>query len=140
MTVRSALRSILHAIALVALLAASAPAVADAPASVAGGDENARASFQRFARDWMGKFKKIEAENRLKPQVQATSGGTTSTYRGYGDDFSIELRPTGHATAPYIGLLRYEERLYSCVEERCSVASTAPVTEIFRFQNGKWQY
>ena len=140
MTVRSALRSILHAIAIVALLVASAPSVADGPASVANGDEGARASFQHFAQAWMGKFKQLEAENRRKPQVQAASGGTTTTYRGYGDDFSIELRATGHAAAPYIGLLRYQELLYSCVQESCSVASTAPVTEIFRFQNGKWQY
>ena len=140
MTLRNAIRSILQAAAIAALVASAAPAIAGGPAAVGAGDEHARASFQRFAHDWMGKFKKIEAENRAKPTVHASGSTPRTSYKGYGDDFSIELRPTGHASAPYIGLLRYEEHVYSCVGGSCSVASTSPVTEIFRFQNGKWQY
>lgn len=124
-----------------ALTFAATPALGGAPADLGDpGDERARASFERFARSWMDKVKKLEAENRRKPTVRASASGTTTTYRGYGEDFSIELRPTGQAVAPYIGLLRYTELVYSCVEERCSVASTVPVTEIFRMQDGRWIY
>ncbi len=120
---------------------AATPALAGAPADRADpGDANARASFQRFARGWMDKVKKLEAANRKKPIVKASARGNQTTYRGYGDDFSIELRPTGQAVAPYIGLLRYTELVYSCVQDSCSVASTVPVTEIFRMQNGRWIY
>ena len=126
-------------IAAVAL--ASTPALAGAPADLGDpGDANAQASFQRFARSWMDKVKKLEAANRKKPTVTASASGTQTTYRGYGDDFSIELRPTGQAIAPYIGLLRYTEVVYSCVQDRGTVASTVPVTEIFRMQNGRWIY
>jgi hypothetical protein len=138
---RFSLRSLLALILAAGVTLAAVPAFAGAPADLAGpGDEGARSSFQRFARAWMDKVKKLEAENRKKPTVQASAQGTLTTYRGYGDDFSIELRPTGQAVAPYIGLLRYEERVYSCVKDSCSVASTVPVTEIFRMQNGRWSY
>jgi hypothetical protein len=126
---------------IVAVALASTSALAGAPADLGDpGDESARASFQRFARSWMDKFKKLEADNRLKPTVQAGAVGSQTTYRGYGEDFSVELRPTGQSVAPYIGLLRYTELLYSCVQDRCSVASSIPVTEIFRMQNGRWIY
>jgi hypothetical protein len=138
---RSPLRSLLALLVTAGVTFAAVPALAGAPADLgAPGDESARTSFQHFARAWMDKVKKLEAENRKKPTVQATAQGTTTTYRGYGDDFSIELRPTGQAVAPYIGLLRYEERVYSCVKDTCSVASAVPVTEIFRMQNGRWIY
>ena len=126
---------------IVAVALASTPALAGAPADLGDpGDDNARASFQRFARSWMDKVKKLEAANRKKPTVKPSASGTQTTYRGYGEDFSIELRPTGQAIAPYIGLLRYKELVYSCVKDRCSVASTVPVTEIFRMSDGRWVY
>jgi hypothetical protein len=123
------------------LAALAAPALADSPAARAdSSDARARGSFQRFAESWMEKIRRLEVENRKKPTVQTSASGIMSTYRGYGDDFSIELRPTGQPIAPYIGLLRYTELVYSCVQERCSVASTVPVTEIFRYQDGQWIY
>lgn len=138
---RRALFRSLHPLLVAALLLVSTAALAGAPADLGDpGDANAHASFQRFAKSWMDKVKKLEAENRQKPTVQASASGTQTTYRGYGDDFSIELRPTGQSVAPYIGLLRYTELVYSCVQERCSVASSVPVTEIFRMQNGRWIY
>ena len=55
----------------------------------------------------------------------------------------MELRPTGHPASPYIGILRYSEQLYTCQDlssGQCTVASTSPVTEIFRYQDGRWIY
>ncbi len=129
----------IRGIALALWLASIAlPALADSPAALAEpGDEKARQSFERFAEGWMEKVKGLEANNRRNPTVRS---GDQMTYTGYGDDFTIELRPTGHAVAPYIGLLRYTELQYSCQQERCSVASQMGITEIFRFQNGRWIY
>jgi hypothetical protein len=125
-----------------ALVLLAAPALADAPAAVsnAGGETRARASFERFAQSWMDKVRRLEEDNRRHPTVKPGAQGTTVTYRGYGDDFTTELRPTGHPVAPYVGLLRYTEHVYSCVEGSCAIASTIPVTEIFRFQDGRWVY
>ena len=46
-------------------------------------------------------------------------------------------------SAPWVGILRYHELMYTCADK--STASCAPskklrVTEIFRFQGGKWVY
>jgi hypothetical protein len=139
---RRALRSGLAAAGLVWGSAATAPALP--PAShVPPAQKRAKESFERFAEDWMGKFRRLEEHDRRHPTVQPGARTPVVTYRGYGEDFSIELRPTGHPEAPFVGLLRYLELLYSCRDVRgddCTVASSVPVTEIFRFQNGRWVY
>ena len=91
----------------------------------------------------MQKVRSLEQKHRASPKVQGGATHPLITYRGYGDRYSVELRPTGHARAPYVGLLHYTELVYSCrtVEaESCQVASSVPVTEIFRFRNGRWSY
>ena len=115
---------------------ASAAALAGPPASIPANDPamaRAEASFQDFAKGWMKKMEDAEAGNRARAQ-----GGS---YRGYDDDFKIELKPTGNTTAPYVGLLRYQE--HQCAPgsgSTCNVASSTAVTEIFRFQGGRWIY
>lgn len=123
-----------------ALLLAVAPAVAD---SLDDSDASPESSFSSFAEEWMAKMRTTEAENRKNPTVQPGPSHNLVTYRGFGDDFTVELRPTGHPSSPFIGILRYSERIYSCREMtsgNCTVASTVPVTEIFRFQGGSWVY
>jgi hypothetical protein len=135
------LRSVLISICVPLLLAA--PAVADPAAIPQAADGRAERAFERFARDWMDKVHALEEQSRHKPTVKVGAQDPVYTYRGYGDDYSTELRPTGRPGAPYVGLLRYTEHVYSCesAEARhCSVASSVPVTEIFRFKNGRWSY
>ena len=125
------------------VLSIGTPGLADPAAIPDAAPEDAESSFRSFASSWMTKVQRHESAERRKPSVEPGASTPMVTYRGYGDDFSIELRPTGHASAPYVGLLRYEEHVYSCRSakaENCSVASTTPVTEIFRFQNGRWSY
>ncbi len=111
-------------------------ALAGPPASIPANDPamaRAEASFQDFAKGWMKKMEAAEAENRARAQG--------ATFRGYDDDFKIELKPTGSGSAPYVGLLRYQE--HECAAgsgSGCTVASTTAVTEIFRFQGGRWVY
>ena len=120
-----------------------APASADSPAAISNPNETARAALSDFAKTWMGKMKKSEAQNRQRPTVRPGAARSVITYRGFDDDYKVELRPTGHPTAPFIGILRYTEQVYTCREaggSDCSVASSVPVTEIFRYQAGRWVY
>ncbi len=139
---RRSVRSGLVAVAVLWGIAAPAPALP--PASFAPGEqERARQSFALFADDWMAKVQRLEEHDRQNPTIRPGASDPLVTYRGYGDEFSIELRPTGHPEAPYVGLLRYTELLYSCTDARaddCTIASSLPVTEIFRFQDGRWVY
>ena len=92
---------------------------------------------------WMDKVHRLAAEERRNPTIRPGAEQVIVTYRGYGEDFSVELRPTGHPTSPFVGLLRYSELLYTCTEPKasdCTVASSVPVTEIFRLRDGHWSY
>jgi predicted small secreted protein len=128
------------------LLVAAAPAAADSLAAIpdaGSSDDSALSSFSVFAKKWMAKMETAEARNRQNPTVAAGPNQNQVTYRGFGKDFTVELRPTGQPSAPFIGILRYSEQIYSCREvaaSNCSVASSSPVTEIFRYQSGRWIY
>jgi hypothetical protein len=127
-----------------AVCLAAAPSLAEPPASIPGAaQERARDSFARFAQAWMDKVQRLAAEERRNPTIRPGAAEAVVTYRGYGEDFSVELRPTGHPDSPFVGLLRYSELLYTCTDPKasdCTVASSVPVTEIFRFQEGRWIY
>ena len=89
----------------------------------------------------MKKMHGVESESRRSPDPIA--GSKWVTYRGYSDDFKLELKPTGSAEVPFVGILRYTERVYQCPSvamRGCTVASVIPVTEIFRYQDGRWIY
>jgi hypothetical protein len=124
-----------------------APAMAEEPprakSTAASSHERADRAFQDFARDFMAKVRSQEERERHKPRVAAGPGAAVFTYRGYGEEFRTELRPTGQAVAPFVGLLHSTEHVYSCRDLEggsCTVASTVPVTEIFRYQRGSWTY
>jgi hypothetical protein len=129
---------------LCALLLTATAALADSPAALAEpAHTRAEASFHRFVEGWMQKVRALEQKHRGSPTVKNGATRPLVTYRGYGDEYSVELRPTGRARAPYMGLLHYTEYVYSCQTmeaESCHIASSVPVTEIFRYQNGRWAY
>jgi len=138
----------LSAVLLCFLLLSAAPAPADevdAPpmAIPEAGHIRAERAFADFTASWMQKVKASEQEGRQNPTVQAGARQPVFTYKGYGSDYKTELRPTGHERAPFVGLLRYTEHTYSCesiAATNCRVASTMPVTEIFRYQDDRWSY
>jgi hypothetical protein len=91
----------------------------------------------------MEKMERVETGNRARPEILLHDSGNLFTYKGYAGDFDIEIKPTGYAVAPFVGILRYSEQLFRCTDAsatRCRIVSTVPVTEIFRFQNGRWVY
>ncbi len=117
-------------------------AAAKTPASPAE-QQKAAAALDAFASEWMDRMERVEDDNRRKPSVVRGPGAPEVSYRGYTDDFRVELRPTGYPGAPFVGLIRYGEQLFTCADPgatRCGVKHTTPVTEIFRFQNGRWVY
>jgi hypothetical protein len=86
-------------------------------------------------------------QEHAKPNSGASGAkpeaGTASaqTYLQYDDDFTTEIRATGSEVTPFVGVLRYRESLYQCQgpgSKRCTVVSSAPVTEIFQYQNESW--
>ena len=117
-------------------IACAGSANAGEPAAIAPSDPGmtrAETSFHDFAEEWMQKLAAAEAHAKK----QAAGGA----YRGYDDDFKIELKATGSTAAPYVGLLRYQELQCAAGSgPSCKVAGTTKVTEIFRFQGGRWIY
>jgi hypothetical protein len=128
------------ALILLASAAAADPAVGSAPP----GHERAYKSFDQFAGEWMQKMERAAAHERANPRVQTVAGRSAPSYRSYdANALKIELKPTGQSAVPYVGILRYRESLHQCADRtatQCTVAETMPVTEIFRFQNGRWVY
>jgi hypothetical protein len=127
------------------LLLLSSPSLAGPPASIPEDDIQQRTlgSFRSFASGWMEKLERVETRNQARPRIRPHGSQTLITYKGYGTDFEIEVKHTGYAPAPFVGVLRYSEQVYTCADTRatrCRLASTVPVTEIFRFQNGRWIY
>jgi hypothetical protein len=128
------------------VLGIATAALAGPPAAIPNPDpahQRAERSFDEFAKGWMQKMARLESQNRAKPTLASQSGAMVASYRGYDDDYVVELKPTGSSTAPWVGILRYHELTYTCADK--STASCAPskkmrVTEIFRFQGGKWVY
>lgn len=93
------------------------------------------ASFERFALAWMEETRRLSAAD---PDAPGSGGSADPPANPY----SIEIRATGDATVPYLGLLRYVEVQQACAavaKAPCRRTSTA-VTEIFRFEGGRWVY
>ncbi len=135
-----AMNGLVIATAIAFLMIGAEPATADTPADRSA---SARSKLSDFAKSWIGKMKKTEAQNKTRPSVRPGAVQTVTSYRGIADGYNVELRPTGQPSAPFIGILRYTEQVYTCREaagDNCSVASSVPVTEIFRYQAGKWVY
>ena len=134
------------AIALAFGLVLAVPAAANPPAAVPapshGAQKRAEASLQKFATGWMQGLERHEARNKQQPKLVWRGGSQVAQYMGWDEGVRIEVRPTGRASAPYVGILRYTEVTYVCAQGggSCRAARRTPITEIFRFQNGKWIY
>jgi hypothetical protein len=131
----------------VVLVAAPVGAAADdvggAGFEIAPGLAEAKSAFELHAKSWMADLEKSEAENRRKAPVYGVADEAVIRFDGYGDEYETQVKATGHAAAPYVGILRYRENLYTCLRNdasRCTVTRSVPVSEIFSFKNGRWTY
>jgi hypothetical protein len=117
---------------------APSPVAAARDGSAASSEEKARAAFESFTREWMQKMQASTATRSTGPEAH---GGVR--FSRYANDFTTELRPTGSDAAPFVGLLRYREDQMACKDQaaqQCEVESATNVTEIFRWQGGRWIY
>jgi len=95
-------------------------------------DAKMEASFRAFAVAHLAKLRKVGA-------ARSAPGG----HRRVLDEFETELRPTGNAAAPWLGILRYCEQALHCTAAAatsCQPSRSTVVREIFRFSGGKWSY
>jgi hypothetical protein len=143
-TLRTRALRLLCALGAPVALASGALAEGKTPAALPPADQTgATAALQTFASQWMERMERVEADNRRTPAVVQGAVAPEIKYRGYTNDFRVEIRPTGYPAAPFVGLIRYGEQMFRCADRgatRCDVEHTIPVTEIFRFQNGRWVY
>jgi hypothetical protein len=96
-----------------------------------GGDAAIVASFEKFSREWIGKMKTIAAARFAVDRKRLREA------------YEMELRATGSALAPWVGVLSYCELTLQCAgaaEESCKPARSTVVKEMFRFQAGQWVY
>jgi len=97
-----------------------------------GGDAATIASFEAFSHKWVAKMKEVAA-------ARATATSRTTLRNTY----EMELRATGSARAPYVGVLSYCEIAMKCSGMRvdqCHPDSSTVVKEMFRYQGGIWVY
>ena len=128
---------------LAVLLVGEAEADEPAPAAVEIAVPSAEESFTRFAQDWMDKIRQAAKVGKQNPTLRAGPSAPRASYTDYANGHQVELRPTGNARAPYVGVLRYQELVYACRDATatdCVISSRLPVTEIFRYQDGRWVY
>ena len=114
-----------------------------APSSVSPALAKAEHSFDQFAQRWIQKMETVEQGKRRQARASRTGRKGKVQYRAYPGAFKTRLRPTGYARAPFVGVLEYAEELMVCEPGRsgtCRAAGRTPVTEVFRYQNGRWVY
>ncbi|MGH0028660.1 MAG: hypothetical protein ACQGVC_02630 [Myxococcota bacterium] len=127
------------------VLVGAAVAAQGSPAMIArtGAPDQAEAAFQRFAEGWISKAVARGERASDAPRAREGSAGMVFTYQAVDQAFETELRPTGRPASPYVGVLRYTEHTYTCADVQgsdCKVTSSLPVTEVFRFRDGRWGY
>jgi len=105
------------------------------PAS--GEQDQALTRFRAFTESWMDGLRRA---NALQP-IAALSGAYALTRLSIA--YTQEVKPTGSASNPYLGILHYAEEHYQCrdfAQTDCIALDSTPVTEIFRYRNGVWVY
>jgi hypothetical protein len=103
-------------------------------------------AFQSFASDWVKQMAADADRQRaallgIRPPSSRTA--PDGTYRVVSPDYSIQLKETGDKAAPFVGILTYIESVYQCEGAsltNCRLVQTEPITEIFPFKDGRWQY
>jgi len=114
------------------------------PASLGNGSEaGAFRAFGTFAKSWMGEMEQREQANRSRPTIEEQGSRSYASYLAYAPEWKVEVHATGDATAPYVGILHYEEQRYTCRDtttRSCSLATSTPVTEVFPYRDGAWKY
>jgi hypothetical protein len=94
-------------------------------------DAKTEASFRAFSLKHLEKLRKAGAARSASARKQIPA------------EFETEVRSTASKQAPWVGILRYCEQTVNCQGVKsgaCKLSRSSVVSEIFRFQGGKWVY
>ena len=103
--------------------------------------KEAAIAFERFTGDRVQILHARGLRASTRPEVRPGPERPVITYRAVGDDFDTDIEPTGVPAVPFVGLLHYTERVFSCEAvdaTQCVEVASRPVTEIFRYREGIW--
>jgi hypothetical protein len=103
-------------------------------------------SFDDFCGEWGRKLQEREVYNVASIKWDSGTSWVQGTYVGYSKPLSCAVEPDS-GTVP-VGKIVYHEFVYekrgpsikAAEVEAGQAVETTEVTEIFRFQNGKWVY
>ena len=118
------------ALCFVVLLAGCAAPGANKERESLAVEPQVRSAFDSFTQNWMEK-------------LRGSALHTGNTVKRFSTTHTEEVKPTGSVSNPYVGILHYTEEVYNCSDaahKNCTLVDSSPVTEIFRYQNGKWVY
>lgn len=97
----------------------------------------------------MSRLAQVNRENSrdLKPEP-AANGRLVGRYVSYGPDSAREVRRTDSKATPYVGIIRYAQKVMEKegdtpqrLKDHPGVpTSEIQVTEIFRYTGGRWVY
>ena len=106
-------------------------------------------SFEKFSNGWMSRLAQVNRENSrdLKPESTA-NGRLIGRYINYGPDCAREVRTTDSKATPYVGIIRYAQKVMEKEGETPQKLKDHPgaptseiqVTEIFRYTGGRRVY
>lgn len=106
-------------------------------------------SFENFSKGWMSRLEQVNQQNSrdLKP-APAANGRLVGRYVCYGPDCVREVRGTDSKATPYVGIIRYAQKVMEKEGETPQKMKDHPgvptseiqVTEIFRYTGGRWVY
>lgn len=106
-------------------------------------------SFEIFSRGWMAKLDQVNQQNsRALKSESADNGRVVGRYICYGPDCIKEVRGTDSKATPYVGIIRYAQKIVKKegdtpqkMREHPGVPiSEIQVMEIFRYTGGRWVY
>ena len=121
-------------VAIAALILIARASLAGGPAAIAPDpDLRMRESFERFAAAWMSDLRERAVRQRERPRLRHGPNAPVVTYRAYGEDLRLELRPTGRPGASHTGILHYTEHVYSCADLQARLPPMRPCRPHFRF-------
>jgi len=102
-------------------------------------------SFKDFCEKWISIIKKNKPNNVF---CSEDKGIYVAEYSVQGDTHDATIKKTDNKKTPYIGILKYREKVFRNKAATCKKAIAGPfatavdrnVTELFVFQRGKWQW
>jgi hypothetical protein len=111
----------------------------------AAGEIRVEKSFKDFCEKWISIIKKNKPNNVF---CREDKGAYVAEYSVQGDTHDATIKKTDNKKTPYIGILKYREKVFRNKAATCKKAIAGPftaavernVTELFVFKRGKWQW